>query len=82
MISFKRIDNKVEVQVKHGVLFNDQYFTLNINETYAYQAELLTRQLNDQLQKKLEAIRKEAYEQGWKDAKAKSAKKTWFSRWW
>ncbi len=82
MISFKRTDNIVVVQVKHGVLFNDEHFTLQIASSHAYQAELLNRQLKDQLENKLEAIRKEAYEQGSKDAKAKRAKKTWFSRWW
>ena len=79
MISFERSENKVLVNVQHGIFFNDQYFQLDINQGHPYQAELLYRQLNKTLREKLESIRREEYEKGWKDAKAKRAKQTWFS---
>lgn len=41
-------------------------------------AVLLERHLRDELYSRVEAIREEAYNQGWKDAKAKRKKQTWF----
>lgn len=82
MISFSRIENTVKVKVQHGIFHNDAHFALTINQDYEYQAQLLLNQLDKHLRNNLEAIRKEAYEQGWKDAKAKRKKKTWFSSWW
>jgi hypothetical protein len=35
-----------------------------------------------QLRDALQNIRREAYEAGWKDAKARRRKATWFSRFW
>ena len=80
MISFEREGAAVNVKVEHGIFFNNGYFSLPIYQSHDYQAALLCRQLNENLGNKLEAIRQEAYTQGWKDAKAKCAKKTWFSR--
>jgi hypothetical protein len=45
-------------------------------------AELLRDHLHETLNGRLEVIRREAYEKGWKDAKAKRRKEDWFSRWW
>lgn len=82
MITFSRNDNKVIVKVEHGIFHGDQYFELDILQNYQYQAQLLRNALELNLSRKLEEIRKEAYEQGWKDAKAKRKKQTWFSGWW
>ena len=82
MITFSRKGTEVLVDVKHGVFFGEEYFRLEIHQAYEYQAELLLRQLDKNLSSQLERIRKEAYEQGFKDAKAKRAKQTWFSGRW
>jgi hypothetical protein len=44
-------------------------------------ADLLAKHFEKLLGDKLEKIRKESYIKGFKDAKAKRAKETWFSRW-
>jgi DNA-binding NtrC family response regulator len=41
-------------------------------------AELLVSHLRRRLGNKISEARQEAYAQGWKDAKAKRAKRTWF----
>lgn len=43
-------------------------------------AGLLTEHLRKRLGNLVEEARREAYEQGWKDAKAKRSKSDWFSR--
>ena len=40
-------------------------------------AELLARQLNEVIKKKLEKIAIDHYEKGWKDAKSKRRKNSW-----
>lgn len=42
-------------------------------------AGLIRSEIQRNLERRLERIRREAYAQGWKDAKAKRAKKTLFS---
>lgn len=49
------------------------------NKFYAgFVAEAIERQFQDHM----EDVRKKAYEAGWKDAKGKRKKQTWFSRCW
>lgn len=76
MIKIGRKESKVIVQVKHGIFFGEEYFELEINQGSDYQAELLKRQLQDFMETKLQIIRRDAYLEGWKDAKAKTKKKT------
>jgi len=45
-------------------------------------AELLNQAFNKRMEAKLEQIRREAYNQGWKDKSAHRKKETWFSKWW
>jgi len=45
-------------------------------------AGLLSAEMDKQLQTELERIRREAYERGWKDAKAKKPKETYFDMGW
>lgn len=47
------------------------------NEVYA---GLLTQAMREAVSDALMAARKQAYDQGWADAKAKRAKQTWFRR--
>jgi hypothetical protein len=82
MLSFDRIGPDVIVNIEHGIFYNGNHFVLKISSTHDYQAELLKRQFQKKLSDELEAIRREAYNQGWKDAKAKTKKQTWFTGWW
>ena len=45
-------------------------------------SQLLTNQINEDVKKNLKVIRREAYNEGWKDAKAKRKKESWFGGWW
>lgn len=78
MIKFYRKDNKVQIDVEHGIFFNDGYFSLEINQSMDYQAELLKKALQDNLNKHLMIIKEKYYNEGWKDAKAKSGKRKSF----
>ena len=49
------------------------------NEAYA---RLLSTNFRENMQELLASTREEAYVQGWKDAKAKVTKETWFSSTW
>lgn len=42
-------------------------------------SELLRKQLDERLWASLKKIREDAYNDGWKDAKAKKMRQTWFS---
>jgi len=81
MITFERKNKEVLIKIQHGIWTNN-YFERTINQDYEYQAELLTRQLNKHLNDELSRVRRDAYNEGWKDAKAKRAKRTQFTGWW
>jgi len=44
-----------------------------------YYAQLVTDYYRDRLRSEMQRIRREAYEEGWADAKAKRKKQDWFS---
>ena len=46
------------------------------------QAEAMVEVIQTKMWDTLKTIRAKAYEQGWKDAKAKAQKETWFGGWW
>lgn len=78
MIEFKRNENKVVIQVKHGIFYDGGYFEFELNQGFAYQAELMKRQFEKHMKHQLARVQREAYNQGWKDAKAKVKKETEF----
>jgi len=78
MIKFSRDNSKVKVDLEHGIFFGDGYFSLEINQSMDYQAELLRKALQDNLNRHLERIKEKYYNEGWKDAKAKSGKRKSF----
>lgn len=78
MISFWREDTKIVVHVEHGIFHDDNGFNLEINQSQIYQAELLKRQFQENLNRHLRNIKEDAYNAGWKDAKAKTKKRTSF----
>lgn len=83
MISFKRMDCSAVASIDILVpYYNERSFPMSFdcgNEAYA---GLLVRAMVNRMEAKLKAIRDEAYEQGWKDAKSNKARSTWFSGLW
>lgn len=79
MIRFKRKDTKVIIDVEHGVFNGGEYFELEINQSQEYQAELLRKAFQENLNKHLKQTKEKYYNMGWKHAKAKSKK--WTSFW-
>lgn len=53
-------------------------YTFSWNASGDDYAQLLVNQFNESLENRLKKIREDSYEQGWKDAKAKTRKQTWF----
>lgn len=45
-------------------------------------AALFAEAMNKELSERLKAIREESYNRGWKDAKARKQKQTFFAWWW
>lgn len=77
MIEFKRDGTKVKIWTDCGVS-DRSVFVTEIECGSEIYAILLRQKFADRLASRLEQIRHEAYTQGWKDAKAKDAKKEWF----
>lgn len=82
MLKFWRKENIVYVCVEHGIFWGNEYFELEIHQGKDYQAELLREALNENLNRHITKIKEEYYNQGWKDAKAKTKKRTWFGGGW
>lgn len=78
MIQIYRTGSKVQIHVQHGIFHNNSGFELDINQAHEYNAELLTRALQENLNNHLVALKKKYYEEGWKNAKAKKQKRTHF----
>ena len=82
MISFVRNGNKVVVKIEHGIFLSNDYFDLELHQDYDYQAELLRRAFQENLNEHIIKIKRKAYEDGWKDAKAKRKKSDYFYGGW
>jgi len=78
MIKFRRTENKVIVDIEHGIFHNDGYFSLDVNQNHDYQAELLRKAFQDNLNRHLQDIKEKYYNEGWKDAKAKVGRRSSF----
>lgn len=84
MITFERNGEKSCTQVQcrvNGALpeIEKSVFLFSFVCGQEYAAALLVRHLNETFLKQVQLIKSEAYERGWKDAKAKRGKQTWFS---
>lgn len=82
MIQFTIDGKDLLVRIESELPPKENVYLLRWNTADACYANLLGDHLRSKLNNKLRAIREEAYEQGWKDAKAKRKKKDWFSGWW
>jgi hypothetical protein len=80
MISFNRFGSRVKITIESGVLGNSFLFEHNCGEEHF--ASLMSTAYNEHMNRKIRAIREQEYNKGWKDAKAKAKKQTWFSGWW
>lgn len=83
MISFKRDGSTVGIAVTVQVPnYDGRVYHTQWNAGGEAYAGFLSAAMNEQMREALRNIRKEAYEQGWKDAKAKRTKENWFGGWW
>lgn len=82
LIEFQRDAETVRVKVESGAAGGGQVFAFLFSAGAEWAANLLISHLRERMWNRLEAIRKEAYLQGWKDAKAHAKKQTWFSSRW
>ena len=77
MIKFKRLNNVVKVDFTLPMGWT---VTLQNERNSDFDAELLLRRLDDDLRQRIEKIRRDAYNLGWKEAKGKKVKKRdWFN---
>lgn len=69
----------IEVQSKYPLNRSYLFYWECGREDFAL---LLRDNLQGKMNDALEKIRQDAYMKGWKDAKARAKKETWFSGWW
>lgn len=82
MITFERNGTDVECKVDLKMPYWDtRVFHFKWGASSEVCSSLLTKHAETALSDRLKEIRKEAYNQGWKDAKAKTKKKEWFNGW-
>lgn len=79
MIEIKQNESELVVDLTAGYEAQSSRFSLRFNVGTDWAASLLVWHLRRRLDAHIEATRKEAYAAGWKDAKAKTKKQTWFS---
>ena len=83
MLSFKREGTNVIVRIDFTTPDAGEFhIPLDWRHSGTDLASLRVDSLERQLRTKLSIIREEAYNKGWRDAKAKTTKETWFSGWW
>ncbi len=67
---------KVSVTIMADIL---RAFPCSFRTVEPWAAWALVARMQDQLDARMRTIRADAYARGWKDAKAKRARETWFS---
>jgi hypothetical protein len=76
-LTIAREGTRVVLRVRLDVV--NETFEWSYDARTEWAATLLRNALSDALSKRMSQAREEAYEDGWKHAKAKKAKETWFS---
>ncbi len=83
MLEIKRDGNSAIIHMDTDLPHNRPYvntlWVFKSEEGSPWHAELVVRYLKNRLKECVKQIRRDAYEQGWKDARAKRVKETWFS---
>ena len=84
MITFKRTGTNLYAEVDTGSGVERPIFPFSFaNGGNEASASVMTQHLRDRMFSKLQAIREEAYEQGWSEGRAKKRpKRTWFRGTW
>lgn len=82
MFNLRRDEDVVAIDVQTGHDANSGVFTLSFRAGTQWAAQLLMTHMRDRMWSKLTDIRQEAYNRGWKDAKAHRTKESWFSGRW
>lgn len=79
MISVNRKDKRVEIKIELGSIGWNINFT---NERSSeFDATLLEKFIKDELYKHISNMRREAYEEGWKDKASKNTPKRSYHSW-
>ena len=83
MFSFKRDKNQIVLTVEPHIKGAETWeYMFRMDCTDIPAAQLLINAFTARREELLSKIRRDSYEQGWNDAKAKRRKETWFSSWW
>lgn len=81
MINFKRDDKDAVVTLDLAVpTYDERVFSFKFGCGSEVYAGLLTEAMRKAFGNAVQAARREAYNDGWRDAKAKTAKRDWFGR--
>lgn len=79
MITFDRKEKQVVLEVSCFIPFwNDRVFSFYWNCEDEVYAGLLAYRFSREFERAVRTAREEAYNDGWKDAKAKRIRKTWW----
>lgn len=81
MITLISRDNKVIAQLNCGGMASKWWYHFTCQRQDEAEALLLLDNLNKELERRVKQLCKDHYERGWKDAKAKRKKETWFRGW-
>lgn len=82
MIQIQSKDTQLIVRLFAGYPISEWEFTTTGNMQYEAYALLVAHNIREYIDKRIRSIREDEYNKGWKDAKAKKAKRTWFSCQW
>lgn len=81
MFTFERDGTSLKLQVEAKTYIAKRWYSFSWQCTDEIYADLLVKNFQEHLSNRLQGIRRSAYEEGWKDAKAKKKKETWFAGW-
>lgn len=80
MITFKRKDGNVEIQINFDTPdMGTRYYTATLQLNDDLKSSFVAKAFREKLWNMLKETRKEYYERGWKAAKAKTYKEDYFS---
>lgn len=79
MINFLRQETNVIAEIECNSTVAKRWLSFSWNTTSELVAQLFVDNLENHLSERLQMERRKAYLAGWKDAKAKRKRETWFS---
>lgn len=81
MLSFRHKEDRLEIVIDTGLSVDKPSILANWSCGTSIEAAALEKHMNDKFEDRVKAARAESYEKGWKDAKAKRQRETWFGGW-